>query len=284
MVDRDDAVRRFPPELDMSTPTVARAYDYLLGGKDNFGPDRELGEALEQLSPGTKRLAHENRGFLKRAVDHVVTHHGVRQFLDLGAGLPTAENTHEIAQRAVPEARAVYVDIDPIVLAHGRAILADNPNTTVITADVREVDRVLNDADTQRLLDFSEPVCVMLVSLLHCFPDSDDPFRLVRDYLAHMPSGSAVVYSHLCSDDSEAASRFTARVHDSGVPWGRVRAPEECAAALAGLEIVPPDLAGTGRPQLVDCHTWRNEGVTPRLRPQDPAKTIWEHAGVGLKS
>ncbi len=267
------------PQLDMSVPTVARTYDALLGGKDNFQADREAAAALEELNPGTVQLSKDNRGFLSRGVRYVAEQ-GVRQFIDLGSGLPTVENTHQVAQRAIPDAAVVYVDIDPIVLAHGRAILADSPQTTVITADLRDVDQVLSEPDTQDLIDFTEPVCVMLVSLLHCIRDEDDPFGLVRRYFERLPAGSALVYSHLCSDDGDFARTFTEQCHDSGMDWGRVRSPEECAEAFDGLELVSPASDGSVPPMPVDCPTWRNGDVPPVPLPD---KKLWEHSGVAFK-
>ncbi|GAA4913247.1 SAM-dependent methyltransferase [Streptomonospora salina] len=275
-----DSLRFPPPDLDMSKPTVARAYDALLGGKDNFDPDRELAAAVEEINPGTTALAHENRGFLARGVEYATRELGIGQFLDLGSGLPTVENTHQVAQRTSPDNRVVYVDIDPMVLAHARALMVENDTTTVITADVRDVGAVMNDAGARRLLNTDEPVCLMLVSLLHCFPDEEEPFDLVRRYLEPFPSGSALVYSHLCSDDAAHARTFTQRVHSSGTPWGRVRNPQECEAAVAGMELVSPSVDGAEPARLVDCDTWRMPGADP---VDVPDKRIWEHAGVAVK-
>ncbi|GAA1772119.1 MULTISPECIES: SAM-dependent methyltransferase [Streptomonospora] len=277
-----DALRFPPTDLDMSKPTIARAYDALLGGKDNFAPDRELAAAVEELNPGMTVLAIENRGFLSRGVEYAAGELGIGQFLDLGSGLPTVENTHQVAQRNSPENRVVYVDIDPMVLAHARALMVENETTTVITADLRDVDQVLGDPGARRLLNFDEPVCLMLVSLLHCIPDEDDPFDLVRRYLEPFPSGSALVYSHLCSDIAEHGRLFTERVHASGAPWGRVRSPRECEAAVAGLELVSPSVDGAEPARLVDCDTWRKPGTAPVDIPGED-KRIWEHAGVAIK-
>ncbi|MBV2364197.1 SAM-dependent methyltransferase [Streptomonospora sp. NEAU-YY374] len=270
-----------PQQIDTSRPTIARAYDALLGGKDNFQLDRDLATRVEEINPGTTVLAHENRAFLSRAVTYAATTLGLRQFLDLGSGLPTVENTHQVAQRAAPDARVLYVDIDPMVLAHARALLAENDHTAVITADLRDVETVMSADDTRRLVRTDEPVCLMLVSLLHCIPDHDNPFDLVRRYLEPFPSGSALVYSHLCSDRPERAQDFTAGVLASGTPWGRVRSPEECAQAVEGLRVVSPTEDDSYPAVLVDCDTWRRAGVAPVERPGD--KPIWEHAGVAVK-
>ncbi|WP_279536639.1 SAM-dependent methyltransferase [Actinorugispora endophytica] len=272
-----------PPDIDMSVPTVARTYDALLDGKDNFTPDREAAEVVESVNPGTKALARQNRAFLSRGVTYVAETLKIDQFLDLGSGLPTVENTHQVAQRVNPNARVVYVDIDPIVLAHGRAILADNANTTVATSDLRDVDVVLDSPETRRLIDFDRPVCVMLVSLLHCVPDADDPWGLVRRYFDRLAPGSALVMSHLTSDDADAARVFTEHVHELGMDWGRVRFPDEVAHAFDSLELVSPTADDSAEPVLVDCVTWRNGDVAPLKRPADPAQKIWEHAGVGIK-
>ncbi len=266
----------------MSKPTVARIYDALLGGKDNFQPDRDAAVAVEELNPGSAELCQENRSFLSRGVGYVADL-GIRQFIDLGSGLPTAENTHEVARRANPDSSVVYVDIDPIVLSHGRAILADTPRTSVVTADLRDIDSVMSAEETRSLIDFSQPVCVMMVSLLHCVPDHDDPFGLVRRYFEYLPAGSALVYSHVCASDVETGRAVTQRMHESGTEWGRVRAPEECAQAFDEFEIVSPSTDGTAPRVLVDCGTWRNGDMEPQPRPANPEKKIWEHSGVGIK-
>jgi hypothetical protein len=272
----------FPPNLDLTVPSVARMYDYVLQGKDNFEVDRKTIDAMLVELPEIFQFCHDNRRFLARAVEYVAGR-GVDQFLDLGAGLPTVDNTHQVAQRARPGARVVYVDNDPIVLAHGRAILAENPDTTVITADLRDTDAVLDHPDTTRLLDLDRPVCVMLVSLLHCIPDADDPFGIVRRLMDRLPSGSAVIFSHIVSDDPEAGEWLTQRVLAAGTEWGRVRSPEEVAATAEGLDLVSPSADDGGTPILVDCATWRVPGTTPLARPADPEQRMWEHAGVAVK-
>ncbi|GAA3739432.1 hypothetical protein HDA32_002779 [Spinactinospora alkalitolerans] len=283
MADHANAAGRFPPDIDMNTPSVARMYDAMLGGKDHFTSDRRGMDLLEEVNPGTIALARANRAYLVRAVDHVAREAGVRQFLDLGSGLPTADNTHQIAQRTHSGASVVYIDNDPIVLAHGRAILADNPTTSVATADLCDVDAVLGAEDTQRLIDFDQPVCVMLVSLLHCIPDDADPFGIVRGYFDRLPSGSHLVYSHIVSDDEKAAREFTDRVLSFGTTWGRVRSPEEAARAFTGLELVTPDAAGRHPAVPVECSTWRNGDASPEPRPADLDVKLWEHAGVAVK-
>lgn len=273
---------RIPPDIDMTVPTAARVYDAALGGKDNFEVDREAAAQLERVSPGLLSQAQVNRAFLARSVDYVARA-GVRQFLDLGSGLPTAENTHEIVQRVHPDASVVYVDNDPIVLAHGRAILADNPHTSVTTADMTNVDEVMTAEATRNLIDFSQPVCLMLVGLLHCIPDEHDPFGAVRAYLDHLPPGSWLVYSTFVSDDPTTAREFTEAVHSMGTPWGRVRSPEEAAAVFDSVELASPSTDDTFAPVPVECSTWRSGDRVPEPRPSVPEITIWEHAGVAVK-
>src|SRR5699024_3652103 len=187
----------FNPDADLNTPSIARMYDYLLGGKDNFEVDRKACNVLLERIPELLDLANGNRSFLSRAVSYVASQ-GVEQFLDLGAGLPTADNTHHVAQKANPRARVVYVDHDPIVLAHGRALLSNTPETAFLLADIREPEQILNSSQTRRLIDPELPVCVMLVSLLHCIPDGE-AFPLAHELISSLPSGSYVIYSHIVS-------------------------------------------------------------------------------------
>ncbi|PRX99679.1 SAM-dependent methyltransferase [Allonocardiopsis opalescens] len=263
-----------PVKLDHTVPSIARAYDYLLGGKDNFDVDRQVADFLEKsVFPEIRWLSRANRDFLGRAVD-TVARAGVDQFLDLGSGLPTAENTHQIAQRVHPGAAVVYVDNDPSVLAHGRALLADNERTAVLSADLTDVDAVLGDPETRRLIDLGRPVCVMIVSLLHCIPDDKDPFGVMRRYLDRVPSGSHLVFSHIVSDDPARAAEVTEKVLGFGGEWGRVRSPEEAERIADGLELIEPG--------VVEASTWRT-ALDPRRRPADPSIGLWEHAGVAVK-
>lgn len=273
---------RFPPDIDMNTPSIARMYDYLLGGKDNFEVDRKACDALLEQIPELLDLANDNRSFLSRAVSYVASQ-GVEQFLDLGAGLPTANNTHHVAQKVNPRARVVYVDNDPIVLAHGRALLTDSPETTFLLADMREPDRILNSPETQRLIDPEQPLCVMLVSLLHCLPDGD-AFPLAHDLISRLPSGSHVIYSHIVSDDPAAATWMTEKILSFGTAWGRARSPEEASVVFQGLK--PASAWTDGRdegPRVVDCASWRHADRAPVARPADPEVKLWELSGVAVK-
>ncbi|GAA3762445.1 O-methyltransferase involved in polyketide biosynthesis [Spinactinospora alkalitolerans] len=226
-----------------------------------------------QNTPETIQVCWENRNYLGRTVRFLAEEHGIRQFIDIGSGLPTRENVHEVAQRHQPDARVVYVDNDPIVLAHGRAILADNPHTTVITADVRQPAAILGAEETRQLIDFDEPVALMMISLLHCIPDEDDPFGIVATLLDALPSGSWLAASHVVSHVPAEAERFTNELKATGAEWGRARSPEEAAAMFTGLEIADPG--------LVEISTWREGEPADRLA--DPEKMIWEFGGVARK-
>jgi len=271
------------PDIDLSVPTVARTYDALRGGKDNFEADRMAAQIIESINPWAKVLVRQSRRFLSRAVGHVAGVLGIDQFIDVGSGMPTMENTHQIAQRHLPHARVVYVDTDPIVLAHSHALLADHVLTTAASGDVRDVDGILGCPEVNRLLDLDRPVCLMLVSLLHCIPDSDDPWGLVCRYFHRLVPGSVLILSHLASDDDAAAQSLTTCIRELGMPWGHVRSPADVERLFAGLELLSPAVDDSVAPMPVDCHTWRNEDAAPTPRPADPDQKIWEHAGVAVK-
>ncbi|WP_160051383.1 SAM-dependent methyltransferase [Nocardiopsis sp. FR26] len=273
----------FPPNINMEVPSAARMYDYLLGGKDNFEVDRKACDVLLERVPEILPLANDNRAYLARAAEYAAAQ-GLEQFLDLGAGLPTANNTHHAAQRANPRARVVYVDNDPIVLAHGRALITNSGETAFLLADLRDTEEIFSAPETRRLIDRDMPTALMLVALLHCLPDSDDPFGLVRPIIDSLPSGSCLIYSHMVSDDPATREWVTDRVLSYGTPWGRVRSPEEAAVIFEGLDLVSPWNDGRDEgPRLVDCATWRHPDRNPAVRPADPNVKLWEMAGVAFK-
>lgn len=270
------------PDIRTDQPTVARIYDYGLGGKDNFEVDRQVALGLAQTAPEMLDVARENRLFLYRAVRYLAREQGIRQFIDMGSGLPTAHNVHQVAREFQPDARVVYIDIDPIVLAHGRAILADSPNTAVITADMARSDEILAQDELRALIDFSEPVGILYFSVLHCLPDADDPKGALWTMVDAVPTGSYLAVSHLVSDDVAAGDNFTQGMLAAG-PWGRVRRPAELCAFVEGLEPVEPG--------LVDVADWRPDPDQPKLAPvpeplrpflgkSTEAKKIWELGGV----
>jgi len=249
-------------EIPLDKPTSARAYGWLLGGKDNFAVDRELALGTLQILPEIMDIARGNRLFLYRAVRYLVEEAGIEQFIDMGCGLPTNNNVHQVAQRFNPNARVVYVDIDPIVLAHGRALLADNANTTVITADFRDQQAVLDHPDTKRLIDFSKPVAVLYLSVAQFLRD-DQSGGSVRYAIRHIidekaVSGSYLAFSHVVLDDPEKNAKLTKKVNDDGIPL-QLRSREEVHELLEGLEPVDPG--------LVDIEEWRPDPNQPPLDP-----------------
>jgi SAM-dependent methyltransferase len=195
-----DTADRAGPPFDTSVAHQARAYDYLLGGKDNYAADRAAAEAMLKIYPEMAFAVRANRAFLGRAVRYLAAEAGMRQFLDIGTGIPTAGNTHQVAQAIAPESRVVYVDYDPVVLAHARALLTSNEAgaTDYIHADLRDTPAIL--AQAAGLLDFTKPVAVTLIAILHAVPDDDDPHAIVATLLDAVPPGSHLAISHPASD------------------------------------------------------------------------------------
>jgi S-adenosyl methyltransferase len=240
-----------PPDgIDISTAHIARVYNYWLGGKDNYTRDREAAGQVIAAYPPILASVRAQREFLGRAVRYLAAEAGIRQFLDIGTGLPSAGNTHELAQRAAPEAKIVYVDNDPIVLAHSRALLTSSAEglTAYLEADLRDAGEILQKA--AGVLDFDQPVAVMLVGVLHCIPDADDPAGLVERLLAGLVPGSYLVIAHPANDIhatqiGDAASRLN-QVMDEGVT---LRSHAQVSRFLDGVQLVEPG--------LVQLHRWR---------------------------
>lgn len=249
--------------IDIGVPSVARMYDYLLGGKDNYAVDREASDELLKVVPSTRELAVNNRRFLQRVVGVLAREYGIRQFLDHGSGLPTQNNVHQVAQAVDPASRVVYVDNDPIVLAHGRALLEENENTAVIQADFRDTDGVLGHPEVERLIDFDLPVAALFVSVLHCVPDTDDPAGLIRRVAGRLAPGSFLVVCQLVSEDASVRDFVTGFMDTSTHGnWGRVRQERDVADFLDGLEILEPG--------LVEVSTWRpDDSLTPHQRTKE---------------
>src|SRR5947207_1944724 len=218
-------------------------YDYLLGGKDNFGADRGLAEQYLLVYPHARTAALENRAFMRRVVTWLTRDIGIRQYLDVGTGIPTSPNVHEIAQGIVPQSRVVYVDNDPLVLVHARALLVSSREgvTDYIDADVRSPARIL--AEASRILDFTRPVALMLVSVLHFLTDADDPYAIVARLVSALPSGSYLVASHGTYETVEPGevARFRALNASSPVPF-RDRSRLEVGQFFDGLELVDPGI------------------------------------------
>jgi hypothetical protein len=228
-----------PEDVDVERPSVARVYDYYLGGSHNFAVDREFAERVMRAMPDVTAAARENRAFLRRAVRYLCGL-GVRQFLDLGAGIPTVGNVHEIAQSVDPSARVVYVDIDPVAYAHSRAILADNPHATVIRGDLRRPVDVLADPDLNACLDFDQPVGVLLVGVLHFVPDQQRPADIVAGYAGASAPGSHVVVSHLSTEGMTEATGEAVRLYNRSSRNVVTRSAREINALFGTLSLVEP--------------------------------------------
>ncbi|KUL34346.1 hypothetical protein ADL22_30260 [Streptomyces sp. NRRL F-4489] len=267
-------IRPLSGAVDVSIPSVARMYDYYLGGKDNYAVDRTACEELSKVVPSTQVLAINNRRFLRRAVRWLAQERGIRQFLDHGSGLPTQDNVHEVAQRVDPRSRVVYIDNDPIVLAHGRALLEENDNTAVIQADMRDTDGIFASPEVRRLIDPDEPTAALFVSVLHCIPDADDPAGLVRRVAERLAPGSFLVVCQLVSEDAATRDFVTEfmRVSTQG-NWGRVRQAHELRSFLDGLEIEEPG--------LVEVSTWRPDPAD--AGPRQLTLEWIEYGGVARK-
>jgi SAM-dependent methyltransferase len=226
--------------IDPSKPSIARAYDVVLGGKDNYAIDRAVVGEMLKIVPQLPEVAAYNRQILSRGVRYLVEQAGIRQFMDLGSGLPTRENTHQVAQRSASEARVVYVDNDPIVLAHGRALLVENENTTVVTADLRDPQSVLANPEVRRFIDFSQPVGVLLVGILHHLHDNEDPQGVAKAYMDAVPAGSHLFMTSFCASFPEAAE--LEQTYLSVLGTGRFRTLQELQAFFGDLEMVEPGL------------------------------------------
>ncbi|MEV8635071.1 SAM-dependent methyltransferase [Streptosporangium sp. NPDC051023] len=244
---------RLPVDIGADRPHSARIWNYWLGGKDNYPADRDAGDMVEQLIPGIVDSARADRAFLGRCVRHMVAEAGIRQFLDIGTGLPTFDNTHEVAQRIAPESRIVYVDNDPLVLAHARALLVGTPEgaTNYIDADLREPGGILEIA--AETLDFTEPVALMLLGILHHIVDDDEAEQIMRELVDAVPSGSYLAIAHATSEVhgdamDEAMRRFMERGGTPIVSRGRTH----IARFFEGLDLLEPG--------VVSCSRWRHEG------------------------
>jgi hypothetical protein len=249
-----------PPLVDVSRPNPARIYDYLLGGSHNFAVDRETAEQVMATGRVSALPAIANRSFLGRAVRSMLAS-GIDQFLDLGSGIPTVGNVHEVAQRANPATRVVYVDNEPVAVAHARQLLADDPNTAMVAADLRDTETVLGHPDTVRLLDFSRPVGLLMVSVLHFVSDEDDPAGITARYCSAVPAGSQLALSHYTVDGNGPEKRELARrglaAYQRTAITVHARSRAELTKLLSGLDIAPPG--------IVWVPEWRPDELQPRL-------------------
>ena len=262
---------REPAGFDTGVAHPARVYDYWLGGKDNFAADREAAERVAAARPTVRRDVRANRAFLRRAVAWLAGEAGLRQFLDIGTGLPTSPNVHEVVQDITPAARIIYVDNDPIVLAHARALLTSTAAgaTAYIDADLRGPGKILQEA--ARILDFSQPVAVLLVGILHLISDDADPYAIVAQLMEAVPPGSYLVLTHPASDvDAEVAAEGARRYNQWVATPQTRRSFTEVLSFLSGLDVVEPG--------VVQCHRWH---PGPGVAATEFEVSAW--AGVGRK-
>ncbi|MEV1287887.1 SAM-dependent methyltransferase [Micromonospora sp. NPDC049679] len=231
-----------PESIDIERPSVARMYDYYLGGSHNFAVDRAAAQAMIAAVPEAPLMAQANRAFLRRAVQFLIDS-GVRQFLDIGSGIPTVGNVHEIAQQAAPDARVVYIDVDPVAVAHSRQILAGNERATVLQEDLRNPARILDRPDVRKLLDFDKPIAVMIVAVLHFVPDSDDPSGIIATLRDALAPGSYLVLSQASDDGRRADERQEAEhVYQRTDNPLNVRSRAELTRLFDGFELIEPGL------------------------------------------
>jgi hypothetical protein len=261
-----------PAEINVALAHSARVYDYLLGGKDNFAADRALGDAVVKAIPSAREMARANRAFLGRAVRYLITEAGVRQFLDVGTGIPAAGNTHEVAQAAAPESRIVYVDNDPIVCSHARALMTSDPagTTAFIRADLHEPDTILGDPALRRTLDLGEPVALMLIAILMYIRDEKDPRGLVSTLMDALPPGSYLALTHATADFNPEAAAAVATSAEQGGISHTMRGQPEVAAFFDGLDLVDPG--------VVPLSAWRPESASP-----DDPRAVYFYGAMGRK-
>jgi S-adenosyl methyltransferase len=253
-------------ELNTSVPNPARIYDYFLGGKDNFPADREVADQLAAIAPVAQEVVEDNRAFLRRAVRQLAREAGIRQFIDLGSGLPTQGNVHEIAQEIAPDARVVYVDNDAMVVTHSRALLAGD-NTVAIQADLREPDRILEHPDVRELIDFDRPIALLLVAILHFIPDGEDPSGIVARYRDALPGGSYLAISHGTRDIPERTDMSVEEMAEMGERVERLyqlttaslvtRTRAQVERFFDGFELLDPG--------VVEIQRWRPDEGDSRL-------------------
>ncbi|GGV57896.1 hypothetical protein GCM10010277_60260 [Streptomyces longisporoflavus] len=256
--------------INTTQPHTARIWNYWLGGKDNYAVDQAAGDQIRALHPGIGDYALADRQFLGRAVSHLVTECGIRQFLDIGTGLPTADNTHEVAQRIAPESRVVYVDNDPLVLTHARALLTSTPEgrTDYLDEDLRNVDAILEHA--AKTLDFDRPIGLILLGVVIFIGDDSEAYGIVRRLLDALPAGSHLVLSHtITSPEMPDVDEAVAFWNENGTPKLTQRTPEQVTGFFEGLELLDPG--------VVSCNRWRTE--------EDAAgvEDVAMFGGVGVK-
>lgn len=268
--------RKVPVGVDPTRASIARVYDAFLNGKDNYEIDREVLRGVQKAAPEAQELATENRGFLIRAARFLATQTGITQFLDCGSGLPTAENTHQVVQRINPDATVVYVDNDPVVLAHGRALLEENDRTHFVSADIFQPQEILENEVVRKHIDFSQPVAFLQMGTLHHYDGPRErPAQIMHEYVSALPTGSYVAISHFLdpeNEHSEVARKMEHMFLHSPMGSGTFRTRAELTELFEGLDMVDPG--------LVLCADWWPDG--PRLRPLNQVQYCIA-GGVGRK-
>jgi SAM-dependent methyltransferase len=260
-----------PPGLDTSKANIARVYDYWLGGSHNFPADQDAARTIIALDPGIRTTMRANRAFLGRAVRFLAGEAGIRQFLDIGSGIPTQDNVHQVAQRTAPGSRVVYVDSDEVAVAHSRLILDNNPDAVVIQADVREPEKILAAPETQLLLDLTKPVAVFLVAVLHFLSEADNPERIIATLREALVPGSYLVICHACRDERpDLASSFETTYNSRVTANLHMRTREQIMSLFDGFTMLDPG--------LVWIPEWRPD--SPDDVPGDPER-YWALVGMG---
>ncbi|MGH3244500.1 MAG: SAM-dependent methyltransferase [Spirillospora sp.] len=271
-------IEQVPPGVDVTVPSVARMYDHFLGGTDNYEVDRRAAEVIREQMPEVGDAAWANRGFLQRSV-RWMAENGIRQFIDIGAGLPTRNNTHDAAQAVEPEARVLYVDNDPIVRVHADALLAGSSGTAFITGDFRDPDGILGHPQTQKMIDFTQPVALLLVAVTHFVPDEADPWGLVRRYMGELVPGSYLALSAITGDRQAPKTVDTIeRVYERSTSSANLRSREQIERFFEGLEIVPPYEAAAA--ELAFVGEWGAED--PDAADSDGSR--WGYCAVARRS
>ncbi|MER6199396.1 SAM-dependent methyltransferase [Streptomyces sp. NPDC001586] len=269
-----------PPGIDISVPSVSRIYDYYLGGSHNFEVDRQAARRAMEFMPGLPKIMQANRAFMRRAVRHAVAE-GVTQFLDIGSGIPTFGNVHEVAQAASPEAHVVYVDHDPVAVAHSRAVLGDDDRTDIVAADLRKPKEILAAPEVGRLIDFDRPVALLLVAVLHFLEDSDDPYAAVAGLREALAPGSLLILTHASYEGIPLTEEVAGGVVDV---YRDIRNPlvmrtgEQIGRFFDGFELLEPG--------LVSMPDWRPDGPGGEAEgetPEDPY-AFSGFGGVGRKA
>lgn len=261
-----------PQAPDLSRPSIARVYDYVLGGKQHFEIDRRAAQGFIDALPDAPVIAKDNRNLLRRGVRYLVEEAGIRQILDIGSGLPTEGNVHELAHAIDPSTRVVYVDNDPGVLAHGRALLEGDATTAVITADLRDPASILADPVVTGLIDTSKPFAVLLSGIVQHLADDENPYGIVATLRESLPEGGYMLLSHFLDDDEPRAGKLEQGFLNGGLGTGRFRTWDEIRRFFEGLEMVEPG--------LVYANDWRPDAGTPT---DSPVHTLYA-GGIGRKA